>query len=188
MPGVDKGMVAQVIATGPTLRYSAMPELFLSLMFRARRELVISTPYYVPNESLQEALCAVAYRGVQTTLIVPARNDSREVAGASHSYYEELLQAGVLICEYVGGLLHSKTLTLDGDITLVGSANMDCRSFDLNFENNILIYSPQLTETVRARQQTYIDSANKISLQEVKDWPLSRRLWNNSIAMLGPIL
>jgi cardiolipin synthase len=188
VPGVDKGMVAQVIATGPTLRYSAMPELFLSLMFRARRELVISTPYYVPNESLQEALCAVAYRGVQTTLIVPARNDSREVAGASHSYYEELLQAGVQICEYVGGLLHSKTLTLDGDITLVGSANMDCRSFDLNFENNILIYSPQLTETVRARQQTYIDSANKISLQEVKDWPLSRRLWNNSIAMLGPIL
>jgi cardiolipin synthase len=65
---------------------------------------------------------------------------------------------------------------------------MDCRSFDLNFENNILIYSPQLTETVRARQQTYIDSANKISLQEVQDWPLSRRLWNNSIAMLGPIL
>jgi cardiolipin synthase len=188
VPGVDKGMVAQVIATGPTLRYSAMPELFLSLMFRARRELVISTPYYVPNESLQEALCAVAYRGVKTTLIVPARNDSREVAGASRSYYEELLQAGVQICEYVGGLLHSKTLTLDGDITLIGSANMDCRSFDLNFENNILIYSPQLTETVRARQQTYIDSANKISLQEVQDWPLSRRLWNNSIAMLGPIL
>lgn len=185
---ISQGMVAQVIATGPTLRYSAMPELFLSLMFRARRELVISTPYYVPNESLQEALCAVAYRGVKTTLIVPAKNDSREVAGASRSYYEELLQAGVQIFEYVGGLLHSKTLTLDGDITLIGSANMDCRSFDLNFENNILIYDPLLTETVRARQQTYIDSANKITLQEVQGWPLSRRLWNNSIAMLGPIL
>ena len=135
----NKGVVAQVIATGPTLRYSAMPELFLSLMFRARRELVISTPYYVPNQSMQAALCAVAYRGVKTTLIVPAKNDSREVAGASRSYYEALLQAGVNICEYVGGLLHSKTLTLDGDITLVGSANMDRRSFDLNFENNLLI-------------------------------------------------
>ena len=188
LPEVDKGVVAQVIASGPTLRYSAMPELFLSLMFRARRELVISTPYYVPNQSMQAALCAVAYRGVRTTLIVPAKNDSREVAAASHSYYEELLQAGVDIREYVGGLLHSKTLTLDGDITLIGSANMDRRSFDLNFENNILIYSPQLTQTVRARQQSYIDSANKISLEEVENWPLRRRLWNNSIAMLGPIL
>lgn len=188
LPEVNKGVVAQVIASGPTLRYSAMPELFLSLMFRARRELVISTPYYVPNQSMQEALCAVAYRGVRTTLIVPAKNDSREVAAASHSYYEELLQAGVDIREYVGGLLHSKTLTLDGDITLIGSANMDRRSFDLNFENNILIYSPQLTQTVRARQQSYIDSANKISLEEVENWPLRRRLWNNSIAMLGPIL
>ena len=188
LPGVDSGVVAQVIASGPTLRYSAMPELFLSLMFRARRELVISTPYYVPNQSMQAALCAVAYRGVRTTLIVPAKNDSKEVAAASHSYYEELLQAGVDIREYVGGLLHSKTLTLDGDITLIGSANMDRRSFDLNFENNILIYSPHLTQTMRARQKSYIDSANKVSLEEVESWPLRRRLWNNSIAMLGPIL
>jgi cardiolipin synthase len=110
------------------------------------------------------------------------------VAGASRSYYADLLQAGVEIHEYVGGLLHSKTLTLDGDITLIGSANMDRRSFDLNFENNILIYDPQLTQTVRTRQQGYIDSADRMSLEAVDNWPLSRRLWNNSIAMLGPIL
>lgn len=87
-----------------------------------------------------------------------------------------------------GWLLHSKTLTLDGDITLIGSANMDRCSFDLNFENNILIYDPQLTQTVRTRQQSYIDSADRVSLEAVESWPLSRRLWNNSIAMLGPIL
>jgi cardiolipin synthase len=183
-----EGIVAQVIASGPTLRHSAMPEVFVSLMFTARRELVISTPYYVPNQVMQAALCAAAYRGVQTILILPAKNDSREVAGASRSYYADLLQAGVEIHEYVGGLLHSKTLTLDGDITLIGSANMDRRSFDLNFENNILIYDPQLTQTVRTRQQGYIDSADRMSLEAVDNWPLSRRLWNNSIAMLGPIL
>jgi cardiolipin synthase len=184
----DNAIVAQVIASGPTLRHSAMPELFSSLMFTARRELVISTPYYVPNQSMQSALCAAAYRGVSTILIVPARNDSREVAGASRSYYADLLQAGVDIREYVGGLLHSKTLTLDGEITLIGSANMDRRSFELNFENNILMYDPNLTETVRARQQSYIDSAEKISLQTVESWSLTRQLWNNSVAMLGPIL
>jgi cardiolipin synthase len=185
---INEGVVAQVIASGPTLRHSAMPELFISLMFTARRELVITTPYYVPNQEMQSALCAAAYRGVETTLIVPARNDSREVAGASRSYYADLLHAGVNIREYVGGLLHSKTLTLDGDITLIGSANMDRRSFDLNFENNILFYDSQLTERVRARQQSYIDSADKVSLEVVDNWSLSRRIWNNSIAMLGPIL
>jgi cardiolipin synthase len=184
----DEGVVAQVIATGPSLRYSAMPEMFLSLMFRARRELVITTPYYVPNQAMQEALCAVAYRGVRTVLVLPARNDSREVAAASRSYYPGLLQAGVMIFEFEGGLLHSKTLTLDGDITLLGSANLDRRSFDLNFENNMLIYSPDLTRTVRARQQFYMDRSKRISLQEVGNWSLGRRLWNNTVAMMSPIL
>jgi cardiolipin synthase len=165
-----------------------MEEVFISLMFSARHELTISTPYYVPNQPMQAALCAAAYRGVQTTLILPARNDSREVAGASRSYYAELLEAGVNIREYVGGLLHSKTLTLDGEITLIGSANMDRRSFDLNFENNILIYDLELARTLRARQQDYIDSADKISLEQVESWSLPRCLWNNSVAMLGPIL
>jgi cardiolipin synthase len=184
----SRGVVAQVIASGPTLRASAMPELFVSLMFAARRELVISTPYYVPNQAMQSALCAAAYRGVQTTLILPARNDSMEVAAASRSYYADLLRAGVDIREYEGGLLHSKTVTLDGEIVLIGSANMDMRSFDLNFENNILMYDPALAQTVYARQRSYIDNAVKVSLAEVEAWPLLRRLWNNAIAMLGPIL
>ncbi|NQX89266.1 MAG: cardiolipin synthase [Halioglobus sp.] len=184
----DDTVVVQVIATGPNLRYSAMPEMFLSLMFRARRELVITTPYYVPTQAMQEALRAVAYRGVSTMLVVPARNDSREVAAASRSYYSGLLQAGVKIFEFEGGLLHSKTLTLDGDITLIGSANLDRRSFDLNFENNMLIYSPALTLSVRERQQSYMDRSKQVSLEEVAHWSLTRRIWNNAVAMMGPIL
>ena len=86
------------------------------------------------------------------------------------------------------GLLHSKSLTLDGDITLVGSANMDQRSFDLNFENNILIYSPTVTASVRERQQVYLNSARVVTLEDVANWPLRRRLWNNAVAMMGPIL
>jgi cardiolipin synthase len=188
MPTAAGTAIAQVIASGPTLRHSAMPEVFESLMYSAREELIISTPYYVPNESMQSALCAAAYRGVRTTLILPAKNDSRAVAATACSYYAELLEAGVDIQEFVGGLLHSKTLTLDGEITLIGSANMDRRSFDLNFENNILLYDPQLTQTIRERQQAYIDSANKVSIETVENWPRWRRLWNNTIAMLGPVL
>jgi cardiolipin synthase len=177
-----------VIGTGPTVRNSAMPEMFTALIHTSRRELVISTPYFVPNEPLQEALCATAYRGVDTRIIFPARNDSRFVAAASRSYYRELLEAGVKIYEYTGGLLHAKTLTFDGEITLIGSANMDRRSFDLNYENNILLYNPKLTTEVRGRQEEYLAGAKEITLEDVTNWSLPRRFWNNSVAMLGPVL
>ena len=182
------GFPAQVIGTGPTSRNSAMPEMFESLMYTARRELVISTPYYIPNESMQTALCAAAYRGVDTTTIFPARNDSWIVGGASRSYYADLLDAGVTIYEYVGGLLHTKSLTLDGEVTLIGSANMDRRSFDLNFENNILFCDRGLTSEVRRRQDEYISSSRPVAPETVRSWPVSRRLWNNTLAELGPIL
>ena len=177
-----------MIGTGPTVRYSAMPEMFESLMFAARREIVITTPYYVPDESLQNALCTTAYRGVDTTIIFPARNDSWIVGAASRSYYADLLAAGVKIYEYEGGLLHTKSLTLDGEVTLIGSANMDRRSFELNYENNILFYDPALTGAVRERQQEYIARSNPVTQEAVAAWPMSRRLWNNLIATLGPVL
>ena len=182
------GFPAQVIATGPTVRNSAMPETFETLMHAARRELVITTPYYVPNEAMQAALCAAAHRGVETTIVFPARNDSWEVSAASRSYYRELLEAGVKIHEYVGGLLHTKSMTLDGDVTLIGSANMDRRSFDLNYENNILLYDGALTAEMRARQDTYLASSREVTLADVDAWSVGRRLWNNTVAMLGPLL
>ncbi len=182
------GFAAQAFGTGPTVRHSAMPEMFESLMFAARREIVITTPYYVPDESMQNALCAAARRGVETTVVFPARNDSFVVAAASHSYYADLLEAGVKIYEYVGGLLHTKSFTIDGTVTLIGSANMDRRSFDLNYENNILVCDATLTGEMRQLQHHYISKSNAVSLEMVRDWPVGLRLWNNAIAMLGPVL
>ncbi|MEZ5866350.1 MAG: cardiolipin synthase, partial [Geminicoccaceae bacterium] len=186
--GFPQGIAAQVVGSGPTVRYSAMPEMFETLMYSARRELVITTPYFVPDESMQAALCASARRGVATTIVFPARNDSRLVAAASRSNYAELLAAGVRIFEYGQGLLHAKTMTLDGEVTLIGSANMDRRSFDLNYENNILVYDPVLSQAVRQRQESYIASAEPVTLAQVEAWTLPQRLLNNTLAMLGPVL
>jgi cardiolipin synthase A/B len=188
IPPSEPGLTAQVIGTGPTVRYSAMPEMFESLMYTARRELVISTPYYVPDEPIQAALCASAQRGTATTIVFPAKNDSWIVGAASRSYYGDLLAAGVRIFEYHGGLLHTKSLTLDGEITLIGSANMDRRSFELNYENNILFYDPVLTGEVRRRQDAYLAQSRPVTAETVAQWPMTRRLWNNTIAMLGPVL
>jgi cardiolipin synthase len=125
---------------------------------------------------------------VDTTIIFPANNDSWIVGAASRSYYHDLLAAGVCIYEYEGGLLHTKALTLDGEVTLIGSANMDRRSFELNYENNILFYDKALTADVLQRQESYIAQSNTISAESVAAWSWRRRLWNNSIAMLGPVL
>ena len=116
------------------------------------------------------------------------RNDSWFVGAASRSYYADLLNAGVKIYEYKDGLLHTKSVTLDGEITLIGSANMDRRSFELNYENNILFHDSTLTEAMRGRQQEYIARSNRISKEAVAAWPISRQLWNNLIATLGPVL
>jgi cardiolipin synthase A/B len=188
LPTSGPGFVAQAMGTGPTVRNAAMSELFATLMFAARRDLTITTPYYVPSEAMQAALCACARRGVATRIIVPARNDSWVVAAASRSYYADLLEAGVRIYEFVGGLLHAKTITLDSKMALIGSANMDRRSFDLNYENNVMIADETLTLAIRQRQETYIAQSRPITLEMVEVWPWWRRLWNNAIAMLGPVL
>ena len=184
----EPGFPAQVIASGPTARYSAVPETFETLIYSARSELFITTPYYVPVSSLQAAICAAANRGVDTSIIFPARNDDFAVGATSKSYYEELLDAGVRVYEYQAGILHAKTMTVDGSVTLIGSANMDRRSFDLNYENNILLSDEAVTLQMRQRQQRYLGDCVAITAAEVAQWPWTKRLWNNTLAIVGPVL
>lgn len=188
MPPAETGFTAQVVGTGPTFRASAMPEMFISLIYAARQTLFVTTPYYVPVPGLQQALCACAARGVDTTIIFPARNDDLAVAATSRSYYESLLEAGVKIHEFQHGLLHTKSLTMDGEITLIGSANMDRRSFDLNYENTILLQDAATTSAMRARQEQYLAQSKPVPLDEVRAWGPGRRLWNNTVAIVGPVL
>jgi cardiolipin synthase len=157
-------------------------------MYSARRELFITTPYYVPVSSLQAAICAAANRGVKTSMIFPARNDDFAVGATSKSYYEDLLAAGVKIYEYQVGILHAKTMTVDGEVTLIGSANMDRRSFDLNYENNILLCDEGVTAAMRERQGEYLLDCLEVTAEEVARWSRTRRLWNNALAIVGPVL
>ncbi|WP_255553371.1 cardiolipin synthase [Maritimibacter sp. DP1N21-5] len=183
-----EGVAAQVIATGPGLRPSAMPELFTSLIYSAQNELFITTPYYVPSEAIQSALVAAANRGVAVKMIFPARNDSRLVGSASRSYYYDLIMAGVRIFEYGPGLLHSKTVIVDGTYGLIGSANMDRRSFDLNFENNILFVGAEPATALRRRQEDYLADCVEVTSETIAGWHPVRRLWQNAVAIAGPVL
>lgn len=181
-------IAAQVIGTGPSTRFDAMPACFAALIHSARRELVITTPYFVPDEQLLFALTSAARRGVRTLLVLPQRNDSRIVAAASRSYYADLIDAGVELYEYRRGLLHAKTLVIDGAIGLIGSANLDRRSFELNFENNVLFTDADFAASLRARQDAYLADSNPVTRAELDAFGIGRRLLQNSLAMLSPIL
>lgn len=181
-------ITAQVIGTGPTARADAMPACFSELMHSARRELVVTTPYFVPDEQVLFALTSAALRGVRTVLMLPRNNDSRIVAATCRSYFAELIDAGVELHEYRRGLLHAKTMVVDNVVGLVGSANLDRRSFELNFENNILFADEGFALAVRARQDAWLADCDLVTAQDVARFGIGRRLWQNSLAMLSPIL
>lgn len=185
---ITGGFPAQVMGDGPTERKGATPQLFANLIACAQDTLTLSTPYFVPDATVLEALCSAAHRGVTVTLIFPKVNDSWIVAAASRSYYRKLLSAGCEIHEFKGGLLHAKTLTIDGRISLIGSSNLDLRSFDLNYENNILLQDVDVTAAIRERQGQYISQSDPVKLTQVLAWPHHRRIWNNVIATIGPVL
>ena len=183
-----EGFTAQAVGTGPNVAHDVTAQLFARLACAAERELVISTPYFVPGETLCQALMGVARSGVAVTLILPARNDSSFVSRASRSYYPRLMAAGVRIAEYNGGLLHSKTLTIDARTVFMGSSNLDIRSFDLNFENDILFTDAPLAGAIRDRQMQYLASSTPVDPAVVAGWSLPRRIWLNAFAVVGPLL
>jgi cardiolipin synthase len=182
------GIVAQVLGTGPTAEFDAMPACFSELIHSAREELVVTTPYFVPDEQLLFALTSAGRRGVRTLMLMPKRNDNWIVAAASRSYYKDLIDAGVEIYEFRPGLLHAKTMVVDRCTGLIGSANLDRRSFELNFENNILFEDRAFAAAVRARQDEYLADCERITEEDVGRYGLALRLWQNLLATLSPML
>ncbi|MCC0080160.1 MAG: PLDc N-terminal domain-containing protein [Rhodobacter sp.] len=185
---VTGGFPGLVFGSGPGFAANAVPDVAILALAAARHEVVISTPYFVPTTALDEQLRSAALRGVAVTLILPARNDSRFVGWASRAFYRGLLRAGVRVLEFRPGLLHAKTLTVDGHLAMIGSANLDRRSFELNFENNLLLSDPAVTQAIRARQDQYAADSDVVALDSVARWSLPRRLLHNLAATISPVL
>lgn len=187
-PAAPDGVTAQVMGTGPNANNEAMVQLIQTAFHTARKEVVLTTPYFVPDPLTIAAMCTAARRGVATTLVVPARNDSILVGLASRANYDLLLDNGVAIYEYHGGLLHTKTITIDKDLALISTANLDRRSFELNFEVSTVIYDDDLASHLRFLQQSYIDRSTPVDARSwtARRWPA--RLKQNAAGLLSPLL
>jgi cardiolipin synthase A/B len=187
-PAHDGGIPIQVMSTGPGARYEALVQLVQAAIHVAREELLLTTPYFVPDEGTADALATAARRGVATTLVLPHRNDSFLVGHASRSYYQHLLDSGVEIREYPHGLLHSKTLTVDRDLALITSANLDRRSFDLNFEVSVLAYDSDFASQLRFLQRSYVERSLRIDPGEWRARPWHARAVQNAAGAFSPLL
>jgi cardiolipin synthase len=188
-PACQNGqVVAQVISSGPDDVQTTPSDALCAMIYAATDSLVMTTPYYVPDQALHVAICSAAERGVHVDLVLPARNDSAVVGAASESLLPELLDAGVRVHLFQPGLIHSKIVTVDRQFAMLGTANLDHRSFDLNYENSLLLACPDFTAELDARQHSYIARATPLDRATVAAWPLWRKLRNNVIALASPLL
>jgi cardiolipin synthase len=178
----------QVLPTGPGARVDAIAYVLLSAAFAARQELVLTTPYFVPGEAMLAALVSAAARGVQVTLIVPARIDSRLVGYASQAFQADLIRAGVRVALYQGGLLHTKSITVDGRFCLFGSVNLDPRSLRLDFEITLAVYDEDFTRAVRQLQQTYVEKSVMLDLAACASRSALERFLEDAARLFGPVL
>lgn len=180
--------LVQLAPSGPGYGEDTIHNLLLTTIYAARRELILTTPYFVPDMAILAALKSAAQRGVQVTVIVPEKNDSKLVHYASRAHFDALASAGVRIVFFTGGLLHTKTITVDGDFCLFGSVNLDMRSFWLNFEMTLFIYNKTFTAQVRSLQQQYMENAYLYCMETSGRRSFRQRLLENIALLVGPLL
>ena len=187
LPPAGHGHV-QIFPSGPQTSRVRIEALLLAAIYAARREIVLTTPYFVPGEALLTALRSAAMRGVRVILIVPEKIDSRLVRYASQAYNEDLLEVGVSIFQFRDGLLHTKSMVVDEEFTVFGTVNLDLRSFELNFELSLITFDTEFSSAMRALQQDYEARSRALNLDEWRARPRSRRLLENAVQMMSPLL
>lgn len=178
----------QVIPSGPGESSDAILQMLLGLIYGAQRELVLTTPYFVPDEAILRALRGAAGRGTDVDLIVPAEVDSTLVRYASRSYYDDLMEAGVRIRLFHGGLLHTKSITVDGEVSMIGTANIDMRSLWLNYELSLFVYDADFTQQLRALQATYLEECETIDYEVWINRSYIQRFVENTFRLASPLL
>ena len=178
----------QISASGPDSDYASIHQTFVSMLYEAREYIYLANAYLIPDESLLMALKTTALSGVDIRVMVPEASDSFVVKWSARSYLEELLVAGVKIYFYQKGFLHSKVIVADDELASVGTANLDIRSFEQNFELNALMYDADIARQLKARFMTDTKDSRQLDLKTYQQRPRLDRVKESVFRVLSPVL
>ncbi len=187
-PLVAGDATVAIVPSGPDTRTEAIHRIFFAAIAAARERVWITTPYFVPDAPMVVALEVAAMRGLDVKLILPGRSNHRVTFHAGRSFYEQLLEAGVRIHEYTPGMIHAKTMVVDGRIVLLGSANMDMRSFRLNFEVHTLIHDAITARRLEASFAEDLAHTVPIDLATWAKRSLGNRIAEGAGRFVSPLL
>ena len=180
----------QIVSSGPDSQWAAIKDGYLKMISGARQSLYIQTPYFIPDESILEALKVAALSGVDVRLVIPEKEDHLFVHWASLSYMGELLEAGVSCYTYKKekGFIHSKMMVMDGFVSTVGTANLDMRSFHLNFEVNAFIYDEDISCQLEAIFMRDLDDCEQLTLDHYRQRSVNVKIKEAFSRLLSPLL
>lgn len=178
----------QMIAGGPDQEWEVIKSLYFSMITSARKSIWIASPYFVPDDDIFTALKVAALSGLDVRLLVPKRPDKRIVYYASRSYFPEMMDAGVKIFQYEKGFLHSKVVVVDEQVASIGTANMDMRSFHLNFEVNAFLYNTESVITLVEDYEQDLHDAKPIAKEVFANRPFYQKVFESLARLASPLL
>lgn len=182
----ERGAV-QIIASGPDQEWKSASHLFFTMISRAKHSIWIATPYFIPDENILTAIKVAALSGIDVKILFPKKPDHWLPYLASHSYFEELIEAGVEIYEYTKGFMHSKILIVDGEVSSVGTVNMDMRSFNLNFEVSALLYGEEKNRRLVTHFEADLRDSEPIIKEQYRKG-IMKRFLESAARLLSPLL
>jgi len=178
----------QIVASGPDSDYQDIKNSYIKMIYGAKRSVYLQTPYFVPDSSLLNALQTAALSGKDVRIMLPYKRDHFFVYWATQSYIADLLDYGISVYLYTDGFLHAKTLVVDNEISSVGSANLDIRSFKLNFEMNAFIYSEKVAQELTQIFEKDMEKCELLTVEAYNNRPLFNRFKESISRLLSPIL
>ena len=180
--------MVQVVASGPDSDWEAIHYAYFSAICQAKKSIYIETPYFIPDESLLKALNSAALSGVDVRIIFPKIADHKIVNTASYSYFSDILKSGGKVYLYTKGFIHSKVIIIDDKITSTGSANMDLRSFMLNFEINAFIYDKEVIDIMTKDFLEDMKNSEELKLEEFNNRSMIKKVKESIASLFSPIL
>jgi cardiolipin synthase len=187
-PTGEGGEVVQIVSSGPDLATFSVHKMYFAAINQAAHRVWLTTPYFVPDEAILSAIVSAAMRGVDVRLIVPAKGDSRLVDLAARSYFPEVLEAGARLFEYTPRFVHAKTMVIDDDVAIVASANLDNRSFRLDFELAAVMYGHTLNQQLADAFTRDLEVCREVRSDAVERLTFFPRLFQAGARLLSPLL